>query len=281
MAGVIRSVARLAHRVRHARTSLWSRWAALDRASQLALRGKPVASDRPDGLLRVRLRGMPQPLFVRPGSAAGSDASTVWELFCKHAYAAPVRFELLRAVVDLGANIGLFLPYLLRRGADVRRYLAVDADDASLAVLRVNLEHAARGRPAEFDARVESCAVGDRDGTVRFDTRRESVFHQVSADGDREVPMRRLTALLDAAGFGDVDLLKIDIEGGESAVLPTAGAWAPRVRRIVGELHGSLDLGWARRTLGPHGYVVSDWRGRLGDNFLALRHDCPELARRV
>ena len=250
---------------------LWLRLAVTDRRSRQVLRGKPASSGRADGLLRVELRGLSHPLFVRPGTAVGSDRNTVWEIFCKHAYGVPgLDFAALHNVVDLGANVGLFLPYLLSRGADVRRYVAVDANDASLAVPRVNLEHASAGRG--ITSRVVSAAAGDHDGTARFDTRGQSIFHGVRDAGDREAPVRRLAMLLDESGLDDVDLLKIDIEGGEAAVLPTAGQWSARVRRIVGELHG-LDLGWARRVLVPHGYRVADWTGRFGDNILAVRED--------
>jgi hypothetical protein len=53
------------------------------------------------------------------------------------------------------------------------------------------------------------------------------------------VPQHSLGSALALAGDGDVDLLKLDAEGAEFAVLPQL-AREPRVRALVGELHFDL-----------------------------------------
>jgi hypothetical protein len=47
------------------------------------------------------------------------------------------------------------------------------------------------------------------------------------------------TTLIELAGGNEVDILKIDIEGSEAEVFRNgSGAWLPKVRNIVIELHG-------------------------------------------
>ena len=59
-------------------------------------------------------------------------------------------------------------------------------------------------------------------------------------------------------GWTEIDLLKIDIEGGEKAVLGGQPAWLKRVRCIVGE--GHLNAGYSpdacRADLEPLGFDV-------------------------
>jgi hypothetical protein len=52
-----------------------------------------------------------------------------------------------------------------------------------------------------------------------------------------EVPMISMATLLDTHGITTVDLLKIDIEGGEQALFDGDIDWLSRVRAIIVEFH--------------------------------------------
>jgi Methyltransferase FkbM domain len=58
--------------------------------------------------------------------------------------------------------------------------------------------------------------------------------------------------ILEQAGWEEVDLLKIDIEGGEIAVFKDSSDWAQKVSVIVGELHNGYTVADADRHLGFH-----------------------------
>lgn len=242
-------------------------WMALntrDRQSRRFMLGRELGEAAPDAgsrISRIRLSLMPQdlgPLHVRDGGGAGSDRDTLWEVFFWNTYRwrqtgrGGFLPETVRTVVDCGANIGLFAADLLRRGAALDRYLAIEADPGSFRLLEQQLDSLGL---AERACRWQQ-AVGGQETTMRFSTGRESVFHGLSDSGDLEVKVRPLDGFLNEAGVDSVDLLKIDIEGGERFVLPTAPDWADRVKRIVIELHDGLDTRWLRGHLEPLGYEV-------------------------
>jgi hypothetical protein len=51
-----------------------------------------------------------------------------------------------------------------------------------------------------------------------------------------------MPAILRMAGFPRVDLLKMDIEGGEKIVMPTIGSWGATTCNLIAELHPPYDL---------------------------------------
>ena len=71
--------------------------------------------------------------------------------------------------------------------------------------------------------------------------------HRLADDGSLEVPTLTISSILDRAELPEVDLIKLDIEGGEKSVLESLPAWGHRVRCIVAELHevdALLDYDW-------------------------------------
>ncbi len=91
-----------------------------------------------------------------------------------------------------------------------------------------------------------------------------------------------VNSILDRAGLNEVDLLKLDVEGGEKQVLEALPTWRHRVKCLVVELHSfehRLDFEWfssLARASGYHpmpagtlfrglpGAVREDVRGILG-----------------
>lgn len=110
-------------------------------------------------------------------------------------------------------------------------------------------------------------AVLDRDGDARLFAPRDPthVSHTVveSAGGAPiEVPARRLSTIMEENGHRHLDLLKMDIEGAEYAVLADMLRSNVRPTQLVVEFHHRiLDLGVGRtreavRSLRTHGYRV-------------------------
>lgn len=219
------------------------------------------------GLLHVRLRGLPDSLLLRAGPAS-DDRATLWEIFFHQPYDGLLPFD-YRTVLDLGANIGLTLAYLIYRGAPLERYIGVEPDPETFAVLRQQVESLGmQARSTLFN-----CAVSDRRATVRFDSRGQSILHAIGVNGNLEVPTRPVAELLDEAGVPEVDLMKLDIEGGERDVLRDAHNWVGRVKRIVAELHHDMDAAWLRRHLQPLGFRVFDVGVLFREGVGAVRED--------
>jgi len=182
------------------------------------------------GVRRYHLRQGGRPVLLRHGSV---DVWTFVEIFARRLYEPPaaVADALRRAeaplVVDMGANIGMFGLDVLSRHPRAR-VVAYEPDRGNVEIHRrlVGLNTA-----GERWSLVEGCA-GPRDGTVRFLPGQETGSHIVEdrVPGSVDVPMVDVLPLLAGA-----DLVKMDIEGGEWAIMadPRFGA----VRSAVLEYH--------------------------------------------
>jgi FkbM family methyltransferase len=115
-------------------------------------------------------------------------------------------------VLDLGAHLGTVTLAAAARGAHV---LAIEASPRNAECLT------ASARQNQFtNVAVYNVAVGDRNGTVRF--REEGPYGRVTSDEDAstvEVPMRRAAEIVTEHDWDGVDVVKIDVEGFELAVL--------------------------------------------------------------
>lgn len=136
-------------------------------------------------------------------------------------------------ILDCGANIGLASLYYKRR-YPAARITAFEADPAIAAMLADNLRANAAG-----DVEVESAAVWTSDGEVTFQSEGADSGTVASLAGEmsgRPVEVRavRLARWLEAE---PIDLLKLDIEGGEAAVLEDCRAHLANVRALLLEIH--------------------------------------------
>lgn len=140
-----------------------------------------------------------------------------------------------RAILDLGANIGLSVLYFRAKYPDAVIY-AVEPHPENLRKLRCNLT-------AVQHVHILEAAVGRRDGTLElFDAPGYSIAvsahreHCGGAPVAVPVPVRRLEALMADVGLDWVDLLKVDIEGAEFDALSAFPA-VERAGAVIGELH--------------------------------------------
>jgi FkbM family methyltransferase len=193
----------------------------LEPAVALALRARCV---RESGrfaareLLRLRTvgsyhaRSSGLPLLIRHRSA---DVVTLGEVFHRPDYEPPphvaaVLDELgpsLR-ILDLGANVGLFGVFAAGRWPQAT-VTAVEPDPANLAVLRRCAARAGRGEAW----RIVEGAAAAHDGSVAFQSGGESLSRIAPGAGSN------VTAIDVLPWLADVDLLKMDVEGGEWAIL--------------------------------------------------------------
>jgi len=160
------------------------------------------------------------------------DIQAIREIWLMPTYLPPFPAERLDVCVDVGANIGFATLYYARRHG-ARVCVAVEPDTANAELLRRNL--AQNG----VDAIVLEAAVGARDGSASFAKAGQSNLGHVADSGVpvRMVSMPTVLAQLDGRR---VDMLKVDIEGGERELFAGDTGWLDRVNAIMIELHPTL-----------------------------------------
>ena len=119
---------------------------------------------------------------------------------------------------------------------------------------------------------VHELALADRDEEVRFFSAEQGWASSLEGDG-RPVPVRgrTLDTLLDDLGLREVDLLKVDIEGSEFALIESQRL--ADIGVIIGELPDRGSSGRRARFFSAlHGFDLNV-RGGIGEHttFLATR----------
>jgi FkbM family methyltransferase len=176
-------------------------------------------------------------------------------------------------LLDLGAWVGPITLYAAARGA---RAIAVEADPAALVQLRANI-----AANPDLEARIEvvARAVAPQPGTVRMGARRkpgDSMSSALLAGAERSWDAVAITPG-ELAGLIEHPVrlaIKLDIEGGEYALMPRMG---PLLRRpgtalllslhpeILAESHAEDPAAATRAALAPlvHWQAFSIREGRV------------------
>ena len=186
---------------------------------------------------RIRSYNCPRRVVTRGGTAIHyrrnrGDIQGIREVWLERVYSIPFGHR-PEIIVDLGANIGLTSLFFCERYSP-RRVVMVEPDPANAEVLRANC--------AQCRAEVEVivAAVGHEDGTVYFTQCEESNLGRVS-DSGKPVRCISVPTLMRATGLTRIDLLKIDIEGAEGALLTIANEWLEQVGSVLIEFHANVD----------------------------------------
>ncbi|MDZ7629226.1 MAG: FkbM family methyltransferase [Parvularculaceae bacterium] len=157
--------------------------------------------------------------------------------------------------LDVGANAGLYTLFArsaARAAGRPFRAICIEPSPEMLTRLQFNLDASGAGAEvAIFD-----CAAGEREDIASFHTnatnRGES---RVAAEGEGQVRVRPLAAMIDDAGSPKIDAMKIDIEGSEPEALRGLFASAgPRYRPALIIMELSHSSGDAAALLAAEGY---------------------------
>lgn len=206
-----------------------------------------------------RLRDSGVTVVIEHGSP---DRLTFNELFFEEIYAPPPEVE--RAlerlgrpprIVDIGANVGMFGAWAMARwpGAEID---AFEPDPRNAALHRLAIAEA--GQSSTW--RLHEAAAAASDGNMRFVTGRYMMSRPATA-ADSEaatVPAHDVLPLLHEA-----DLVKIDAEGSEWAILDDARFAASKIGVVALEYHPELcpedeTRAAAVRRLESAGFAVRD-----------------------
>jgi FkbM family methyltransferase len=177
------------------------------------------------------------PFCYRPGT---TDLLVLEQVFLdREYYVERIVSESIEYVMDLGSNIGVTAMYWAQRYPNARMVL-VEPDPDNFQLLRRNT--------AAFQNRcvLINAAVSDRRGDSSFFRSEREYGHSILKTDDcvSEIQVKTLTVsdVLSESGFPRLDFLKMDIEGGETMVMPTIRAWKHPPRYLIAELHAPYNF---------------------------------------
>jgi FkbM family methyltransferase len=170
--------------------------------------------------------------MLRPPSTGNNDYGVAYEIFCHRYYDSPrpLMADTIARIVDLGANVGFSCLYWLTKfpGAEI---IALEPHPGHAAQCRRNLAANANSGRVEL----HEAAAGALRQEIRLSDAGTSSTVVADARGDIAAEMVDVFALLDGRR---VDLMKLDIEGGEFAILEDARFPAMRIPYVTMEWHG-------------------------------------------
>jgi len=209
-------------------TNGWEVWRQLKR-------GSPIT--------RLTLRSGPT-IHARPEDSA---FGLFWEIFVDRCYLGRDFYHPKPGdtVVDLGANIGVFVLQCQHTTPGVRVH-AVEPNPPTFAQLKHNLAD----NRLEHSVAVYPLAISGNHGSLYLKQGVPVSGHQqllTSGDGD-PIPCITIEGLFAHAGIEHCDLLKIDTEGAELAIVEGASRdiW-PLIQRVVLEYHDNIHPGCGER----------------------------------
>ncbi|MDR3487956.1 MAG: FkbM family methyltransferase [Bradyrhizobium sp.] len=174
---------------------------------------------------------------LRPGT---SDIPTVTQVFVRGEYDSPHMLKTAATIVDLGANIGLATVFFALKYPSAK-ILSVEPDDDNFALLESNTK--ALGDRIQR----EQAAAWMEDGRINIYTESEDGVPlgawgiQVSnrlGHSNKSTKCSQIPTLLSQAGFEEVDILKVDIEGAELELFAqSTRVWLPKIKLLVVETH--------------------------------------------
>jgi len=209
------------------------RWKVLRLADRFAVRlGLPEPAE-----WRLHPRQVAHPLKVR--LRGSSDLLCFAQIFNFQEYSCLHDLKEPSVVLDLGANVGFSSAYFLNVFPK-SRVVAIEPDEQNFAICRANLV------PYGDRVLLLHGAAWSRSTKLRVlkggDHREWATQVCELINGDdisEEVQAWDVESLIEMAGGGAVDLLKVDIERAELIVFgESARYWLHKVKNICIELHG-------------------------------------------
>jgi FkbM family methyltransferase len=163
------------------------------------------------------------------------------QVFARQEYSLPKSIQ-PRTIIDAGANIGCATIFFANRYPDAK-IIAIEPEQSNFEVLQSNCADLPNVVPVLG-------AVWSHPATLTFNDPHTGKWAFAMKERiDDGVPVRGFTIpqLMDEFSIDRIDVLKMDIEGGEKEVFSASDlSWLDAVGTLVIELHDFLRTGCAR-----------------------------------
>lgn len=177
------------------------------------------------------------------------DIGVFYEVFWEKTYAKhlSVMKKNPKVIIDLGAHIGITSIYLSEKYPEAKIF-AVEASGENFEVLKNNTK--------SFKNIVcINAAAYFEDGFVNFSDNELSYNQKISETGVSTKAIS-IESLKNNFGIDQVDLMKIDIEGGEIDLLNKENSWLSNVKNIIIEIHQPYNSSDLNKDLKPFGFTL-------------------------
>ena len=204
-------------------------------------------------VISIRVPQSKFPLFMRPKT---TDPHAFRQVFVKGDYDFPVPFT-PKVIVDAGAHVGYASVYLASRFPEVTIF-AIEPELGNLEIYHRNLSK--HGAVKLFRGALWGSQTALDIANPDADT--WSFRMMESRTGESSVNTITMPEII--TKVGDIDLLKLDIEGGEKQLFEKDPAWLARVRMVVLELHERYAPGCTRLiddVLTSYGFTKTEEKG--------------------
>jgi FkbM family methyltransferase len=188
-----------------------------------------------------------------PVRSNGYDHRLLLQLFVRKDY--QMEAPEVGRILDLGANIGMSAVFLhqLFPNAEIA---CVEPSPLNVPVLKQAIA------VNEIRGRVFEGAIGPEPGFVDLYLSNQPDRNTVIPTEPEWQPVRvtqfSVPQIMEQMGWDTIDVLKLDIEGGEKGILEAHGSWLNQVRYIIGESHRHVGYDYAalRADLEAFGFVL-------------------------
>lgn len=169
--------------------------------------------------------GLSHPFFLR---RIKSDLSVFRDFFLKEDYATTISGA--KRIVDAGANIGAATLIFKKRypGAEV---VAIEPDSDNCMLFKKNT--------AAYDGVVlyQGGIASEHKRFMRIKDKSVASYSYEMEYADEGLPSLSIDGLMKELGWDELDVVKIDIEGGEKEMLSRNTEWLSKTKQIIIELH--------------------------------------------
>lgn len=194
-----------------------------------------------------------QDIYLRTHSG---DIFVFYEIFLEHTYQLPKEWtKNIKTIVDLGANIGMTTLYYYQLFPQAH-FVCVEAAPINFSILEQNLSVlSANNKLTALEG-----AIYNESGEVAFETEAIAWGGKINSDVQNTITTKvrayDMPEIMQKAGIEEIDILKVDIEGGEELLLGKNTEWLNTVKIIIIELHGHYDLERLKNDISPYGFDI-------------------------